>query len=218
VQWGGDPQADWGGLAASIRGMLSWAASGSPFYATDIGGFYGDQPDAELFVRWCQAAVFASHMRFHGIGDRAPWSYGGAAERAVMEALRLRYCLLPYLWRTLEEAVATGLPVQRAMPLAFPDDPAAWAFEEQFLFGPDLLVAPVLRADGALRFYLPHGRWHHLLNGRVYEGGRTHSERLALDEVAVFAREGAEIPIGPAVEHTGELGREPVVEEVRRFG
>ena len=74
--WGGDPQSDWEGLAASLRGALSWGLSGGACYATDIGGFYGPQPDAELFVRWTQAAVFASHLRFHGIGPREPWIFG----------------------------------------------------------------------------------------------------------------------------------------------
>ena len=75
-QWGGDPQADWGGLAASIRGGLSWGMTGAPFYATDVGGFYGDQRDPVLYVRWAQASVFSAHMRLHGIGAREPWSYG----------------------------------------------------------------------------------------------------------------------------------------------
>ena len=113
-QWGGDPQADWGGLAASIRGGLSWGLTGAPFYATDVGGFYGDRRDPLLYVRWAQASVFSAHMRLHGIGAREPWSYGPEAERAAMAALELRYRLLPYLWRTVEEASATGLPVQRA--------------------------------------------------------------------------------------------------------
>jgi alpha-D-xyloside xylohydrolase len=86
-QWGGDPQADWGGLAASIRGGLSWGMTGAPFYATDVGGFYGDQRDPLLYVRWAQASVWSAHMRLHGIGPREPWSYGAEAERAAMAAL-----------------------------------------------------------------------------------------------------------------------------------
>jgi len=218
AQWGGDPQADWEGLAASIRGGLSWAMSGAACYATDIGGFYGDRRDAELFVRWTQAAVFSSHMRFHGIGDRTPWSYGGEAFACVMDALKLRYRLLPYLWATLREACATGLPVQRAMAVACPDEPEAWGFEEQFFFGPDILVAPVLGPGGRVRAYLPEGRWHPLQGGAALEGGRTHRLTLGPGEIAAFVREGAEIPFGPEVETTAGLGAEPPVERVRRFG
>ena len=81
IQWGGDPQSDWEGLAASIRGGLSWGMSGVPYHSSDIGGFYGSQqPSAELYLRWLQAAVFSSHMRVHGIGEREPWAFGAEAE------------------------------------------------------------------------------------------------------------------------------------------
>jgi alpha-D-xyloside xylohydrolase len=215
-QWGGDPQADWGGLAASIRGGLSWGMTGAPFYATDVGGFYGDRRDPRLYVRWAQASVFSAHMRLHGIGAREPWSYGPEAESAAMAALELRYRLLPYLWRTVGEASATGLPVQRAMALACPDEPEAWGFDHQFFCGEDLLVAPCLDPAGRVRVYLPDGEWRRFPGGEALEGGRTHDIVLALDELAVFARRGAEIPLGPAVRHTGELGDSPEVSEMWR--
>ncbi len=217
AQWGGDPQADWEGLAASIRGGLSWGASGAPCYATDIGGFYADNRDPELFVRWTQAAIFSSHIRFHGIGTREPWSYGPQAEAAVRAALALRYRLLPYLWKTLAEAHETGLPVQRLMALAFPDTPPAWAFETQFLFGDDLLVVPATEPGGKVRFYLPEGRWHDWATGDVLEGGgRVYQRRLLLDEIALFARDGAAIPLGPETDRIGDTV--PETAEIRRFG
>src|SRR5204862_1030218 len=107
IQWGGDPQSDWEGLAGSIRGGLSWGMSGAPFYATDIGGFYGAaQPTPELFVRWLQAAVFSSHMRAHGIGEREPWAFGAEAEAIARKWLLFRYRLLPYLQRVITAATA----------------------------------------------------------------------------------------------------------------
>jgi alpha-D-xyloside xylohydrolase len=204
-QWGGDPQADWGGLAASVRGGLSWGLTGAPYFATDVGGFYGDTRDPVLYVRWCQAAIFAAHMRLHGIGAREPWSYGALAERAAMEALRLRYRLLPYLYAAMEESAATGLPVQRAMMLAHPDERAAWAYEHQYYFGRDLLVAPCLNAEGDVRVYLPQGKWRRFPTGERFEGGREHRLSLSLAEMAVFALEGVRIPLGRDVRHTGEL-------------
>jgi alpha-D-xyloside xylohydrolase len=215
-QWGGDPQADWGGLAASIRGGLSWGMTGAPFYATDVGGFYGDQRDPLLYVRWAQASVFSAHMRLHGIGAREPWSYGPEADRAATAALELRYRLLPYLWRAVEQACNTGLPVQRAMALACPDEPQAWTFDHQFFCGDDLLVAPCLEPSGRVRAYLPEGEWSRFPGGERFAGGRIHELVLALDELAVFAKRGAEIPLGPAVRHTGELGAAPRVTEVWR--
>lgn len=216
VQWGGDPQADWEGLAASIRGGLSWGTSGGPFHASDIGGFYKDRRDPELYVRWTQAALFVSHFRFHGIGEREPWAYGPAAEAAIRQALDLRYRLLPYIWSAVEEASRSGLPVQRAMALAFPGDPASWAFEEQWMCGPDLLVAACPRPGGDVEVYLPAGHWTRFpQGGEAIAGGRVLRLTLALDEIAVFARAGARIPLGPAVAtSTAETGGIPKVETV----
>jgi alpha-D-xyloside xylohydrolase len=100
-----------------------------------------------LYVRWLQAAIFSAHLRLHGIGPREPWSYGAEAEALAREALDLRERLRPYLQRVVAESAQTGLPVQRPMVLACPEDRAGWAFEDQFFFGEDLLVAP--RAIGA---------------------------------------------------------------------
>jgi alpha-D-xyloside xylohydrolase len=170
--------------------------SGGPYYATDVGGFYADQRDPELYVRWAQVAVFSAHMRLHGIGPREPWSYGPEAEAAVNEALALRHRLLPYLERCLDQANATGLPVQRAMALACPDERAAWAFETQFFLGDDLLVAPCLEPGGVVEVYLPAGNWERLTSGDTLAGGRSHRLRLPLPDVAVFVRSGTALPFG----------------------
>jgi alpha-D-xyloside xylohydrolase len=207
-QWGGDPQADWGGLAGNLRSGICWGLSGAPFYATDVGGFYGDQRDPVLYVRWAQAAVFSAHMRLHGIGAREPWSYGPEAEAAANEALRLRYRLLPYLWQVMREATTTGLPVQRPMVLACPQEPQAWNFEDQFFLGGDLLVAPCLRADGKVSVYLPAGRWSRFPGGgALLEGGQVVQLDLPLDQMAVFARAGAQIPLAAPRQSLGEAGR-----------
>lgn len=205
AQWGGDPQADWGGLAASIRGSLSWGMSGGPFFATDVGGFYGDRRDPHLYVRWLQAAIFAAHVRLHGVGPREPWSYGPAAEAAAMQALRLRYQLIPYLRKTMQQSCATGMPVQRSMALAFPQERVAWGFDHQFMFGDEMLVVPCLRADGCVSFYLPHGSWCRFQTSEVFEGGREHKLTLALDEIAAFTRKDADIVLGPSAETVAQL-------------
>lgn len=219
VQWGGDPQSDWGGLAGSIRGMLSWSCSGVPFYATDIGGFYGGQPDAELFVRWTQAAVFASHMRFHGIGAREPWSFGDAALDLVRRALELRYALIPYIERHLAAAAATGLPLCRPMALAFPAAREAHGFDTQYLFGPDLLVAPILLPGGRVSVWLPEGTWHVWDTGEPVAGPRRLDLTLPLDRFPLFVRAGAEIPLARPVDRTDAWGQGPTpIAERRRFG
>ena len=215
-QWGGDPQADWEGMIGNIRGGLSWGLTGAPYYATDVGGFYKDRRDDALYVRWCQAGVFSAHMRLHGIGAREPWSYSTEAEAAATAALKLRYRLLPYLAAVMGEASRTGLPVQRPMVLAFPHDRAAWAFESQFMFGPDMLVAPCFRPDGTVEVYLPaldEGRWRRFPTGERVEGGRVHRLTLRLDQIAAFVPQGRTIPLGPQAQHSGELKGWPVAEQ-----
>jgi len=207
-QWGGDPQADWGGLSGSLRGGLSWGLSGAPFYATDVGGFYGDKRDPELYVRWVQMAVFCAHMRLHGIGQREPWSYGREAENAANKALALRYRLLPYIYRVMEQASDTGLPVQRAMALACPLERASWGFEEQFFFGDDVLVAPCVRRGGKVEFYLPKSFgdfWRKFPSGQRFEGGTSHTLTLDLDDHAVFVPEGRSIPLGPDAQYVPNI-------------
>ena len=210
-QWGGDPQADWEGMMGNIRGGLSWGLTGAPFYATDIGGFYKDTRNNELYVRWAQAAVFSAHYRLHGIGAREPWSYSVEAEAAVNKTLSLRYQLQTYLQKTMIESTETGLPVQRPMVLAFPQQKQSWAFENQFMFGNELLVAPCFNADGRVEIYLPDGEWLPFdLDGNSDEalsGGQLLTLDLALDEIAVYCRAGARIPVNHKVLSTQQLPR-----------
>ena len=204
THWGGDPQSDWEGLAASIRGGLSFGLTAGACYATDIGGFYGGPPDAELYVRWTQAAVFASHLRFHGIGPREPWIFGDEIEAIVRSWLEVRYRLIPYLERCLEIAAANGMPVMRAMPLAFPEEPECWPADTQYMFGPDLLVAPILEPGGKVGIRLPRGRWRDFTTGESLTGGRSLTFTCPLERFPVFQRADAEIALGPVLQHTGQ--------------
>lgn len=228
VQWGGDPQGDWEGLAGSIRGGLAWGMSGGAFYTYDIGGFYGAQesgsllgtgmPDPELYIRWAQAAVMCSHTRFHGTSPREPWFFGEQAEEIIRKWLAWRYRLIPYLQGCALEAQETGMPVMRSMPLAFPDEPLSWHFEHQYMLGPSLLVAPVIQPGGKVCFYLPAGKWYDIWNG-VWEQGPGRFEReMPLDQIPVFGREGNFLPLGPAVQHTGKLKPGLDLEQVWAFG
>ncbi len=219
LQWGGDPQSDWEGLAASIRGGLSWGMSGAPYHATDIGGFYGsEQPSGELYVRWLQAAVFASHMRMHGIGEREPWAFGVQAEAIARKWLAFRYRLIPYLQATIAQAIATGLPVMRAMPLAFPGNALARDFDTQFMCGDSLLVAPIVREGGEVDIALPPGGWYDLNTRQRLAGARVVRFKATLDQFPVFGREGFALPLGRAVQHTGEIDASRPLERLWVFG
>ncbi|HEY9075957.1 MAG TPA: TIM-barrel domain-containing protein [Anaerolineaceae bacterium] len=218
IQWGGDSQCDWEGLAASIRGGQSWGMSGAPYHTSDIGGFYLGVPETELYIRWTQAGVFSSHTRFHGTGPREPWYFGEQAEKIVREWCELRYRLIPYLQSCAIEAARTGMPVMRSMALAFPEDRLAWSFEEQYLLGPSLLVAPVIQRGGMVRFYLPRGEWFDFWSGERAQGGRLIEAIYPIERIPVFVRSGSLLPLGPVVQHTGELAEPVQIDEIRQYG
>jgi alpha-D-xyloside xylohydrolase len=219
IQGGGEPQSDWEGLAASLRGGLSWGMSGVPYHSTDIGGFYGSAPpSAELYVRWLQAAVFASHIGFHGVGDREPWAFGADAEAVARKWLAFRYRLIPYLQSVIGDAVATGMPVMRAMALAFPSNALTRAYETQFMCGDTLLVAPIVREGGEVEVALPPGAWYDLNSHQRFPGQRVLRYKAALDQFPVFGREGFALPLGRAVQHTGEIDAANPLEQLWVFG
>jgi Alpha-glucosidases, family 31 of glycosyl hydrolases len=220
IQWGGDPQSDWGGLAASIRGMLGYGLSGVPYYSSDIGGFYGaNQPSPDLYLRWLAHGVFSSHCRLHGIGAREPWIFGEPYQQISKHWLNLRYRLLPYLQGVIDNAVQNSLPVAQAMPLAFPEDPVSWAYENQYLFGPALLVRPIITASDRVSVWLPQGsRWFDFWSTDVYEGGQLIEIKAGLDRIPVFGREGHVLVLGPEVETTAQINPHQPINELWLFG
>jgi alpha-D-xyloside xylohydrolase len=209
--WSGDIPATWESLRQQVRAGLNIAISGIPWWTTDIGGFHGGDPGdpafQELAVRWFQYGVFCPLFRLHG--DRQPrvptgyemtggpneaWSYGAAYE-PIVAALRLRERLRPYIHRQMRVASRTGLPPMRPLFVDFPGDPDAWRAEDQFLFGPDLLITPVLEPGAAARdVYLPAGQtWIEAATGRAHDGGAVVRVPVSPDRIPVFAREGAEV-------------------------
>jgi alpha-D-xyloside xylohydrolase len=198
VCWSGDPAADFESLAATIRGGLSAGMSGLAFWTSDIGGYRG-RPDPELYVRWAQFGLFSSHSRMHGDGPREPWAFGAEALRIVKACAELRFRLFPYIYGAAHEAARTGLPVIRALPLAFPDDPlsaaAAGPAELEYMFGPSLLVAPVYERGGRRAVYLPPGTWIDFWSGRRLKGPATLKLEVPLDRIPVYVKAGAIIPM-----------------------
>lgn len=220
MQWGGDPQTDWEAMAASIRAGLGYGMSGVPFYATDVGGFYGaQQPDAELYLRWTANAIFSSHFRYHGIGEREPWAFGDATLEIAKKLLAFRYRLIPYIAGAAAQAAATGMPLMRAMPLAFPNDRLARSFELQYMFGDALLFAPIIAAGGSTQVYFPAGEnWVDVESGEWIAGGTVKTIRRGLDNFALFGREGHVLCLGRAVQHTGEIDLTAPIEMAWVFG
>jgi alpha-D-xyloside xylohydrolase len=193
--------------------------SGVPYHSSDIGGFYGSQqPSAELYLRWLQATVFSSHIRVHGIGEREPWAFGPEAEAIARKWLAFRYRLIPYLERVIVQATRTGLPVMRAMPLAFPGNALTRSFETQFLCGEALLVAPILAPGGEVEIALPPGGWYDLNTRTRYAGRQVLRYKASLDQFPVFGREGHALPLGRSVQHTGEIDSASPLEQLWVFG
>jgi alpha-D-xyloside xylohydrolase len=215
--WSGDIPATWLSLHQQIRAGLSIAISGIPWWTTDIGGFHGGNPSdpayQELMIRWFQFGVFCPLFRLHG--DREPrtptssaqtggpnevWSYGEQAYEIIAELLHLRERLRPYIHEQMHLATTTGLPPMRPLFVDYPNDPAAWEVDDEFLFGPDILVAPISAAGlRSRRVYLPAGaRWVDAYSLEVFEGGRTVEVDAPIERIPVFTREGSDVQLRAA--------------------
>jgi len=193
AQWSGDVNATYPGMASTLRGGLSHGLSGVPFWSHDAGGFHGT-PTPDLYVRWAQFGAFSPLVRFHGTTSRLPWDFPDDAARDAVEAIRLRYRLMPYLYSAAVTAARTGAPMMRALLVDSPDDPAAWGAELEYRLGTDLLVAPMINADGRRHVYLPAGDWVDHWTGRTHVGGRHLPVETPLDRIPLFVRHGALIP------------------------
>ncbi|WP_394831171.1 hypothetical protein LVJ94_32135 [Pendulispora rubella] len=212
--WSGDIASTWASLQAQVRAGLNIAISGIPWWTTDIGGFHGGDPESaeyrELMVRWFQYGVFCPLFRLHGFRNpRAPfgpemtggpnevWSFGEDALAHIEASLRLRERLRPYIMRQMRMAHERGIPPMRPVFIDFPDDERAWSIDDAFLFGPDVLVAPILHAGARSRsVYLPAGvTWVDPWTGTRHPGGTEVHPDAPLERIPVFVREGAEVPI-----------------------
>ncbi len=167
--WPGDNTSDWSSLRQSVSTLMGLGLSGFSFVGCDIGGFVGTPP-GELYTRWLQAGVFFPFMRSHselGSPDKDPWTFGQQLEPINKRAIELRYELLPGIYNAMEQATETGVPALRPLFLEFPNDESAASVEDEYLFGSDLLVAPVLYEGQILRdVYLPAGNWFDYWTGQ----------------------------------------------------
>jgi alpha-D-xyloside xylohydrolase len=197
VHWGGDPEPTFVSMAESLRGALSLGLCGFGFWSGDIGGFEGT-PDPAVFKRWLPFGFLNSHSRLHGsISYRVPWLFGDEAVAVMRRFSKLKLRLMPYLYAAAREAHRSGVPVLRAMVIEFPADPACWHLDQQYMFGPDLLVAPVFNAAGDVRYYVPAGDWHSYLTGEIVAGPGWRQERHDFLSLPLLVRPGAVIPVGP---------------------
>jgi len=196
VHWGGDSTATFESMAESLRGGLSLCLSGFGFWSHDMGGFE-QTASADVYKRWCAFGLLSSHSRLHGSSSyRVPWLFDEEAVDVLRYWTKLKCRLMPYLYHAALQAHQTGLPVMRAMPLAFPNDPACDTLDRQYMLGDALLVAPVFSHNGEVEYYLPEGRWTHFETDAVIEGGRWRRETHSFLSLPLMARPNSIIAVG----------------------
>ncbi len=206
---GNDVLEGWGQLQNQVAVGISAGLGGIPFWTTDISGYCGDITDypamAELYTRWMQFGVFNPLSRAHHEGDNAaePWMFGEVAEKNSKAAIELKYQLFPYLYTYARIAHNTGLPINRGLFMEYPNDEEAVKINDQFLFGEELLVAPVLKkGERVKRVYLPDGEWIDFNDKKtVYLGGQTVAYRAPLNTIPVFVKKGSIVPQMPVMQY-----------------
>jgi len=212
--WSGDIPSTFDSFRVQVRAGLNMAMSGIPWWTTDIGGFFAGDPQdptfRELLVRWFQFGAFCPLFRLHG--DRQPnsrmgtamtggpnevWSFGEDAYSVLKDYIFLRERIRPYVHEQASSTTKTGIPMMRPMLVDFPEDETSWDVDDQFMFGPDLLVAPVLEQGArSRRVYLPSGaQWANAWTGAPARGGAHVTAEAPLERIPLFLRDGAQLPI-----------------------
>jgi alpha-glucosidase/alpha-D-xyloside xylohydrolase len=227
--WSGDVQSRWETLALHVPNAINTGLSGIPYWGTDIGGFIPTQEyTGELYARWFQFAAFCPLFRSHGRDWRLhrPWGWNTGdlgypetpgyhpsdaelhnpeIEPVCRKYLELRYRLMPYLYSSVKETCETGLPIMRALWLHYPDDPAAVSRGDEYLYGRDILVAPVVKKGATSRtLYIPQGAWYDFWTNTKHEGGQEITREVDLGTLPLYVRAGAIVPTGPLKQFTGE--------------
>ncbi|HTG69079.1 MAG TPA: alpha-xylosidase, partial [Candidatus Udaeobacter sp.] len=196
VHWGGDCYADYESMAESLRGGLSLGISGFGFWSHDIGGFENTAPE-HVFKRWLAFGLLSSHSRLHGSKSyRVPWAYDTEAVDVTRFFTKLKCRIMPYLFNTAVQATELGLPSMRAMVLEFPEDPTSEILDRQYMLGDSLLVAPIFNEQGNVTYYLPAGKWTHLLSGEIVQGGSWRKEKYDFFSLPLFVRPNSIIALG----------------------
>ena len=209
----------WAQLANQIPMSLSSGMGGIPFWACDISGYCGNITDhhamAELYTRWMQFGIFNPLSRAHHEGDHAvePWMFGDEAENNARTAIQLKYQLFPYIYTYAREAHDKGIPIMRALLLEYPNDKETYNTDDQFLFGKEILVAPVVKKGAVSRkVYLPEGSWIDFNNGKtIYEGAQWINYNAPLNTIPLFVKKGSIIPMMPVMNYIHEKEDYPLL-------
>lgn len=216
AQWSGDNRGTWDHLRLSMPMLMGMGLSGLQFSGADIGGII-PVPSPELYARWLQSGVLTPFTWTHSIGpgNLEPWAFGNRLEAINRSSVEMRYRLLPYIYTAFWEAAKTGLPVMRPLLLEYPSDRAAIDTEDEYLFGDDLLVAPITKDDQTARsVYLPAGVWYDYWTDRRYSGPRNVDVEAPMERIPLFVRGGAILPSQQVVQYTSQAPIDPLTLDV----
>ena len=203
LHWGGDAATTNTGMLGDLRGGLSFGLSGFSFWSHDMGGFVTASPE-DIYRRWLPFGFLSSHTRAHGAPPTEPWLISESFTQAFRECAEMKYKLMPYVYAQAKDCSERGLPMVRALLVEFPDDKGAWLVEDEYMFGSQMLVAPLMESGTERDVYLPRGKWIDYQSGKVYDGGWQRIEAGEIPAV-ILVRDGSLIPHAPLAQRTDEI-------------
>jgi len=208
LHWGGDAESTDDGMAAELRGGLSFGLSGFTFWSHDVGGFTANSVaamDQDLFARWLAFGMLTSHSRCHGEAPKEPWNYGTNFMNEFRVEDEMKYKLMPYVYAQAKDSSDHGLPMVRALFVEFPGDPGSWNVDDEYLYGSQMLVAPLMHnGETSRNVYLPPGTWIDYQSGKNYSGGWNKIEAGAIPEI-ILVRDGTVIPHIALAQSTAQM-------------
>ncbi len=196
VHWGGDCSAEYTSMAETLRGGLSLCASGFGYFSHDMSGFEATAtPD--IYKRWAAFGLFSTHSRLHGNSSyRVPWLFDEESVDVLRFFTKLKGKLMPYIWSQAINTSTIGVPMMRAMVIDFENDPACLSLDRQYMFGDNILVAPIFNDEGTAEFYVPAGTWTDIISGKQYEGGKFYNEKFDYFSLPCLAKPNSIIAYG----------------------
>ena len=212
--WSGDVSRSWQGLQAQPRAVLGMTLSGFSYMHSDLGGFAGGEKDEELYLRWLQYGTFNPVFRVHG-DDKAPVEpifYSENAQMILKKFINLRYRMLPYNYTLAWLNSSKGEPITRPLFFEEPNNPEIAGIDDTYLWGPNLLVAPILeKGQKSRKIYLPKGNWYDFFTDEKFEGNRWIEKPVTLENIPVFARGGSFIPMIEPIQNTEKYSSENLI-------
>ena len=203
LHWGGDAATNNIGMLGDLRGGLSFGLSGFSFWSHDMGGFVTASPE-DIYRRWLPFGFLSSHTRAHGAPPTEPWLISKSFTDAFRACAEMKYKLMPYVYAQAKDCSERGLPMVRALLVEFPHDPGAWLVEDEYMFGSQMLVAPLMESGNERTVYLPKGKWIDYQSGKIYEGGYQTIKAGKIPAV-ILVRDGSLIPHAPLAQRTDQI-------------